>query len=46
MLSSNCAVCSGNKSRLINEQEASGLSFRLRIRAPLSEIPLIGSLLF
>ena len=46
MLLLKCAVCDSKKSKFINEQEASGLLSSLGINAPLSEIPLVGPLLF
>ena len=45
MLLLKCAVCD-RKSKFINEQEAIGLLSSLGIKAPLSEIPLVGPLLF
>ena len=41
MLSSKCEVCDSKKSRFIKEQEASGLLSSLRIKTPLSKIPLV-----
>ena len=46
LLSSNCAVCGNEKSRIMKEQEAKGLLSNLGIRTPLSKIPLLGGLLF
>ena len=46
MLSSKCALCGSKKSRFMKEQEATGLLSRLRIKAPLSKIPLLGNILF
>ena len=46
MLSSNCAVCGNKKSRFMKEQEAKGILSYLRIRMPLSKVPLLGDLLF
>ena len=46
MLLSKCAVCDSKKSKLIKEQQASGLLSSLGIKLPLSKIPLVGSLLF
>ena len=46
ILSSNCAVCNSKKSRSIKEQEVSGILSSLWIRTSLSEINLVGSLLF
>ena len=46
MLLSKCAVCDSKKSKFIKQQEASGLLCSLGIKAPLSNIPLVGPLLF
>ena len=46
MLLSKCAVCDSKISKVIKEQEASGLLSSLGIRTPLSKIPLVGPLLF
>ena len=46
MLSSNCAVCDNKKSRFMKEQEATGLLSNLGIKMPLSNVPLLGDLLF
>ena len=46
MLLSKCAVCNSKKSKFIKEQEASGLLSSLRIKTPLSKIPLVGLFLF
>ena len=46
MLVSNSASCHKKKSRLVKNQETSGLSRKLGIRTPLSNIPLIGGNLF
>ena len=43
---SKCAVCDSKKSKFMKEKEASGLLSSLGIKAYLSKIPLIGSLLF
>ena len=40
------AVCDHKKLIFIKEQEASGLSSSLRIKTPLSKIPLLVSFLF
>ena len=39
-------MCDSNKSKFIKQQEASGLLSSLRIKTPLSKIPLVGPLLF
>ena len=46
MGSSSCEVCGSKKSMLIKEPEASGLLSRLGISTPLSQIPIVRSLLF
>ena len=46
MLSSNCAVGGSKKSRFIKEQETSGLLSTLGIKTPLSQIPIVGPILF
>ena len=46
MLFSICAVCNSNKLKFLKEQEARGLLNTLGIRTPLSQIPLLGLLLF
>ena len=46
MVSSKCAVSNSKKSKFIKEEEASGLLSTLGIKTPLSEIPLVGPLLF
>ena len=46
MLLSKCAMCDSKKSKFIKEQEASGLLSSLGIKTPLSNISLLGPLLF
>ena len=46
ILLSKCAVCSARKSKFIKKQEANRLLSHLRIRRPLSKIPLLGDVLF
>ena len=46
MLLSRCAVCGRKKSRFMKEQEAKGLLSSLGLKAPLSNIPLLGNILF
>ena len=46
MILSNCAICGIKKSRFIKKQEANGLLSSLGIKTPLSEIPLLGNVLF
>ena len=43
MLLSKCAVCNSKKSKFIKEQ-ARGLLSSIRIKTPLSQIPLLGPL--
>ena len=46
MLLSKCAKYGSKKSRFINNQETKGLLSNLGIRAPLSEVPILGDILF
>ena len=46
MILSKCAICDSKKSRFIKNQEAKGLLSNLRIRIPLSEVPILGDILF
>ena len=46
MLLSKFALWDSKTSKFIKEQEACGLLIQLGIRAPLSEIPLLGDILF
>ena len=46
MLLSKYAVCDRKKSKFMKQQEANGLLISLEIKAPLSKIPLVDSLLF
>ena len=46
MLLSNCVVCGSEKSRFLKEQETSGSLSSLGIKAPLSQIPISGPVLF
>ena len=46
MLLSSCVVGDSKKSKFLLQQEASGLLSSLRIKTPLSKIPLVGPLLF
>ena len=39
-------ICGSKKSKFIKEQEAKGLLSNLRIRTPLSKIPLLSDILF
>ena len=46
MILSNCAICGSKKSKFIKKQEANELLSTLRIKTPLSRIPLLGNVLF
>ena len=46
MMLSKCAICSSKKSRFIKNQEAKGLLSNLGVRKPLSEVPILGDILF
>ena len=46
MLSSICAVCDNRKSNFIKKQEASELLSSLGLNIPLSDIPVLGDILF
>ena len=46
MLSSNCVVCDGKKSKFIKQQEARRLLSSLGIKTVLSKILLVDPLLF
>ena len=46
MLSSKCAICGSRKSRFMKEQEAKRLLTSLGIKTSLSNIPLLGNILF
>ena len=43
MLSLNGAACNSKKSRFIKEQEASDVLSSLGVKAPSSQVPIIGS---
>ena len=45
LMQSKCTICKIEKSRFIKEQEAKGLFSNLRIKTPLSNIPLLHVLL-
>ena len=45
LMQSKCTICKIEKSRFIKEQEAKGLFSNLRIKTPLSKIPLLCVLL-
>ena len=42
MILSKCAVCDSKNSRLIKEQEARELLSNLRLKTPLTKVPLLG----
>ena len=46
IISSKCAICGSKKSRFIKDQEAKGLLSNLRVRTPLSKVPILGDVLF
>ena len=46
MILSKCAICGCKKSKFINKQDAKGILSSLGIKTPLSEIPLLGDVLF
>ena len=46
MLLSKCAACDSRKSKFIKEQQFISLVSTLRIKTPLSKIPLVDPLLF
>ena len=46
MLLLKCAVCNSKNSKFFNEQEATGLLSSIGVRKPLSQIPLLGPILF
>jgi len=45
-LTAKCSVCGKNKSKFIKKQEASGILSSLGLKTPLSNIPLLGDILF
>ena len=46
MILSKCAICGSKKSTFIKNQEAKGLLSNLRVRTPLSKVPMLGDILF
>ena len=46
MILSRCEICNSEKSKFINQQEVKGSLSKLGIKTPLSEIPLLGDILF
>ena len=43
---STCDICGSKKSKFNKEQQAKGLLSNLRLRTPLSKIPILGDILF
>ena len=43
---SKCAVCNNKKSKFIKKQDAKGLLSKLGIKTPLSNVPVLGDILF
>ena len=46
MILSKCAICGSKKSRFIKNQEAKRLLSKLGIKTPLSNVPILGDILF
>ena len=46
MILSKWAICGSKKSRFIKNQEAKGLLNNLNIKTPLSNVPILGDILF
>ena len=46
LLSWKCSICGSKKSRFIKNQEAKGLLSNLGISTPLSNVPILGDILF
>ena len=46
MILSKCAICGSKKSKFIKKQDAKGLLSKLGIQAPLSNVPVLGDILF
>ena len=46
MILAKCAICGSKKSRFIKNQEAKGLLCKLRVKTPLSKVPILGDILF
>ena len=46
MILSKCAICGSRKSRFIKHQEVKGILSKLGIKTPLSELPILGDILF
>ena len=46
MILSKCAICGSRKSKFIKKQDAKGLLRKLGIKTPLSNVPVLGDILF
>ena len=46
MILSKCVICGSKKSKFIKKQEAKGLLSKLRLKTPLSNLPILGDILF
>ena len=46
MILSKCAICGSRKSKFIKKQDAKGLLSKLGINTPLSNVPVLGDILF
>ena len=46
MITLKCAIRKSKKSRFIKDQEAKGLLSNLGVKTPLSNIPILGDILF
>ena len=46
MILSKCTICGSKKSKFIREQQAKGLLSNLGIRTPLSNVPILGDIMF
>ena len=46
MVLSKCAICGSRKSKFIKKQDAKGLLSKLGIKIPLSNVPVLGDILF
>ena len=46
MILSKCAICNSKKSKFIKKQDEKGLSSKLGIKTPLSNVPVLGDILF
>ena len=46
MILSKCAICGSRKSKFIEKQDAKGLLSKLSIKTALSNVPVLGDILF